>query len=65
MFSRDKIIYRNNSFQQMILKSDIIILSSHDALKDLKNFAPGHENRAKVLQFVSQPDKKYFHLKKK
>lgn len=62
MFSEEEIKNRNNSFMQIIRESDVVVLSSFDALKDLKKFAPKFENKAKVLQFVSQPDKKYFDL---
>jgi hypothetical protein len=62
MFSEEEIKNRNNSFMQIIKESNVVVLSSFDALKDLKKFAPEFENKAKVLQFVSQPDKKYFDL---
>lgn len=62
MFSDKEIENRNQSFMEIIKKSDVVVLSSYDALKDFKNFAPEYENKAKVLQFVSQPDKKYFEL---
>lgn len=62
MFSEEEIENRNQSFTKIIKKSDVVVLSSYDALKDLKNFAPEYENKARVLQFVSQPDKKYFEL---
>lgn len=35
--------------------SDVVILSSYDALNDFKKFAPSQIGKAKVLQFVSQP----------
>jgi glycosyltransferase involved in cell wall biosynthesis len=62
MFSEEEIKSRNKSFMYTIKKSDTVILSSFDALKDLKNFAPKYEEKAKVLQFVSQPDERYFDL---
>ncbi len=62
MFSQKELDARDKNFMKLILKSDVIVLSSHDALKDFKSFAPQYENKAKVLQFVSQPDKKYFEL---
>lgn len=62
MFSAKEIKNRNQSFTKVIKKSDVIVLSSYDALKDLKEFAPEYESKAKVLQFVSQPDKRYFKL---
>jgi len=62
MFSEKEIKNRNINFRKIITKSDAVILSSYDALEDLKNFAPSHENKIKVLQFVSQPDSRYFEL---
>jgi len=62
MFSKEEIKRRDKSFIQIIKESDVIVLSSFDALKDLKNFAREFENKVKVLQFVSQADKKYFEL---
>ncbi|MBB6127044.1 glycosyltransferase [Mucilaginibacter lappiensis] len=35
--------------------SDVVILSSYDALNDFKKFAPFQIEKARVLQFVSQP----------
>lgn len=41
---------------KIIAQSDIVILSSHDALKDFLRIAPPeHQARGAVLQFVSQP----------
>ena len=62
MFSEEEIKNRNNSFSKIIKESEVVVLSSFDALKDFKKFAPKFENKAKVLQFVSQPDKKYSEL---
>jgi len=62
MFLADEIKSRDESFIKIIQESDIIVLSSYDALQDFKNFAPEHEKKARVLQFVSQPNKKYFEL---
>lgn len=60
MFSSDEMKYRNTYFMKLIQKSDLIILSSYDALKDLKTYAPDYLKKARVLQFVSQPSKLYF-----
>ncbi len=65
MFSKREITQRNKKFLEMIKQSDSIIVSSHNALKDLKEFAPGFEKKLKVLQFVSQPDESYYKLNKK
>lgn len=65
MFSEREINQRNKKFLEMIKQSDSIIVSSHNALKDLKEFAPGFEKKLKVLQFVSQLDESYYKLNKK
>lgn len=62
MFSQKELDGRDKDFMHLILQSDSIVLSSYDALKDFKSFVPEYENKAKVLQFVSQPDQKYFEL---
>jgi glycosyltransferase involved in cell wall biosynthesis len=42
--------------RKIIAQSDIVILSSHDALQDFTRVAaPEHQSRGTVLQFVSQP----------
>lgn len=42
--------------QKIISQSDIVILSSYNALEDFKRIAaPEHQSRGVVLQFVSQP----------
>lgn len=42
--------------QTIIAQSDIVILSSNDALEDFRRIAPpGCESRGRVLRFVSQP----------
>ena len=62
MFSSEEIKRRDESFMKIIKRSDLVALSSYDALKDFKNFAPEYIKKAKVLQFVSQPYGKYFDL---
>tara|TARA_Y200000002_G_scaffold381549_1_gene395880 strand:+ start:883 stop:2040 length:1158 start_codon:yes stop_codon:yes gene_type:complete len=62
MFSKKEVNQRNNHYLKLIKQSDSIIVSSHDALKDLKKFAPGFEKKSSVLQFVSQPDDSYYDL---
>jgi glycosyltransferase involved in cell wall biosynthesis len=42
--------------RKIIAQSDIVILSSHNALQDFTRIAaPEHQSRGTVLQFVSQP----------
>lgn len=62
MFSSKDRQNRDSSFMSLIKNSDKIVLSSYDALDDFKVFAPEHINNADVLQFVSQPESKYFTL---
>ncbi|MDD2448834.1 MAG: glycosyltransferase [Sulfurimonas sp.] len=65
MFSQNEIKNRDANFINLIKNSHKIVLSSYDALNDLKVFAPEHIAKADVLQFVSQPDVKYFSLTQK
>lgn len=62
MFSATEIKKRNKQFTHLTKYSDAMILSSFDALKDFNNFVPEYSKKANVLQFVSQPDPKYFEL---
>jgi glycosyltransferase involved in cell wall biosynthesis len=64
MFSNKELEFINKRYMDLISKSDAMVLSSFDALKDYKQFtkAPSHLNKVNVLQFVSQPDKDYFEL---
>ena len=60
MFSQEEIKIRNALYLRLARCSDILILSSHDALEDLKHFAQDHVHNARVLQFVCQPDERIF-----
>ena len=62
MFSKKEIENRDKSFIQIIKESDVVVLSSFDALKDLIKFSSEYQNKARVLQFVSQPNSRYFEL---
>ncbi len=64
MFSKEEVIQRNKTFLRVIKQSDVIVVSSYDTLEDLKKFAPGHDRKVKVLQFVSQPSNKYYSMNK-
>lgn len=65
MFTKSEVNQRNKKFLEIIEQSDSIVVSSHNALKDLKEFAPGFDKKSKVLQFVSQPDESYYRMNKK
>lgn len=56
MFSQKDIQNRNHSYTNIAKFSDKVILSSYDAKKDFENFVPNLKSKAKVLQFVSQPE---------
>jgi hypothetical protein len=48
-------------FREMIRASDLVVLSSNDALNDFKKIAPpGFAERGRVVPFVSQPDSKLY-----
>lgn len=53
MFSEEEMQMRGSIFKNCARKSKIVILSSNDALKDFKNFAPEYAHKARVLQFVA------------
>lgn len=48
---------RDKAFKKIVKKSDIVILSSYDALKDFNIFFKNFSSKTRVLQFVSQPGK--------
>lgn len=62
MFSKKNILGRDKVYLEMIKKSDKIVLSSYDALKDFQSFAPQYIEKVDVLPFVSQPDQRYLQL---
>jgi glycosyltransferase involved in cell wall biosynthesis len=60
MFSQKELKKIDNRFKNLIKYSDTIILSSNDAYRDYKKFTAKYHEKAKVLQFVSQPDERYY-----
>lgn len=60
IFSKEDLDLRDKSFKDMANKGDVIVLSSYDALKHYKTFVPEYNDKAKVLQFVSQPSKEIY-----
>lgn len=48
---------RDKAFNKIAKKSDVVILSSYDALKDFNIFFKKFSSKTRVLQFVSQPGK--------
>jgi len=57
LFTKSQINERNYKFLSGCKKSDIIILSSRDAQKDLENFAPQYAQKSQVLHFVANVPK--------
>jgi glycosyltransferase involved in cell wall biosynthesis len=60
MFSESEIEIRGNHYKLLARHSDIVILSSYDALEDYKNFAPEFAHKGRVLHFVSIPDTRVY-----
>ncbi len=63
MFSNKELSTRSKNHKYLIERSDAIVLSSYDALKDLESIYTNiYIYKTHVLQFVSQPDPNYFEL---
>lgn len=60
MFSDEDIDSRNKEFFKMAKNSDLVILSSEDALNDFKKFVPQYAHKGKVLNFVAIPNKNIY-----
>ena len=60
MFSDSEIQVRGNHYKLLAEHSDIIILSSYDALEDYKRFSPDYAYKGRVLHFVSIPNAKVY-----
>jgi glycosyltransferase involved in cell wall biosynthesis len=60
MFSAEEIVARNRAYKETAAKSTLVVLSSHDALRDFANFSPEFAGKGRVLNFVSNiPDELY------
>ena len=57
LWSVESLNYERNRFIARAKYSDKILLSSYDALNDMKNLVPDYIHKAKVIHFVSQPNK--------
>jgi len=53
---------RDEKFMDFFQKSEIVVVSSHDAYRDANIFAPDLIEKVRILQFVSQPNRKIFDL---
>jgi glycosyltransferase involved in cell wall biosynthesis len=62
MFSAKEIAIRDNQCRALLEKSDRVILSSHDALKDAIAFVPESISKISVISFVAQPDPTIFKI---
>jgi len=58
MFSSQELTRRNTIYAKIATLCDVVILSSHDAYNDFLEFAPQYLGKARVLQFVAQPEKR-------
>ena len=56
MFTEKEIKERNKQFFKIAKKSDIVLVSSNDALKDFKKFFSKYGNKGRTLHFVSYQD---------
>ena len=54
-FSAAELRQRDKVYGNMLRKSDMIVVSSESARKDLKHFAPTLASRVRVLRFCAQP----------
>lgn len=53
MFDKKELLFRNEDFLNKAKNSEIVILSSNDALKDFSKFAPEYAHKGRVLKFVA------------
>jgi glycosyltransferase involved in cell wall biosynthesis len=69
LYSKLHLFVRDSRLRSMAKYSDVVILSSYDALTDYKKFTPEYADKARVLHFVSQTtafeDKGLKYLKEK
>lgn len=59
MFSSEELKERDTLFTHLVKKSDMIAVSSNDALSDLNTMFSNETFKSGVLQFVSQSNEKY------
>ena len=57
LFSAAEVAFRGKSFKRAAKYANLVILSSQDALNDLKGFAPEYADKGRVLNFVAQPNR--------
>jgi glycosyltransferase involved in cell wall biosynthesis len=57
-FSQNELRKRNQLFHTLAQTNDMIVFSSNNALDDFCRFAPDYSQKARVLHFVAQPDRR-------
>lgn len=62
MFSKSERRYKKLLFLKFATESNAVILSSNDVADDYKRLYPKYVNKARVLRFVSQPDKDIYEI---
>jgi glycosyltransferase involved in cell wall biosynthesis len=53
MFSKQELMARDYSYRDAAKRATLVVLSSHDALKDFSGFAPEYAAKGRVMQFVA------------
>lgn len=56
-FSRKELRLRDRTFNNIVTLSSRVLLSSHSARDDFRSFAPALDEKARIMHFVSQPDR--------
>lgn len=54
-FSKKEILARNRIFNNIITLSSRVLLSSRSAYEDFQAYAPGLDDKGRIMHFVSQP----------
>ncbi len=55
-FNEKELNSRNRIFNNIIRLSSRVLLSSHSAYKDFQAYAPGLDDKVRIMHFVSQPN---------
>lgn len=56
LWTEKQLAKEHDTHRLWVTKSDLIVVSSNDALQDLLSIYPNSENKVRVVHFVSQPD---------
>ena len=56
MFTEHDLNCRNIGYHHVVAKSDLVILSSEDAMNDFNTLYPDYKDKARCLHFVAIPD---------